>query len=191
MNCARCGSPPETPSCTQCPTLALHPAQDLPHDLDPSDGHQGPAPIGGWLILAAIGLVLSPFMLVYEALGVVLPLLSGGSWEVLTTPGSDTYNPGLAALLVAQFVTNGLLTAYTVVTCVAFFQRRSYAPKLMIGFWVAQLVLVFLFDTVLLQLVAKDVPVTGPVTLGTTLIKAIAWCLYFQRSTRVKRTFLR
>jgi hypothetical protein len=191
MNCARCGSPPDMPSCTQCPTLALHPAHDLPSDLDPSDGRQGPAPIGGWLILAAVGLVLSPFLLTFQVLEHLLPLVSGASWEALTTPGSEAYRPALAAILLAQVVTYALFTAYTIVTCVAFFQRRRYVPKLMIGYWVTQLLLLLVLDTLLLQLFVEGAPMKGPTTLAVALLKSTAWCAYYLRSVRVKRTFLR
>jgi hypothetical protein len=191
MNCARCGSPPDMPSCTQCPTLALHPAQDLPHDLDPADGQQGPVPIGGWLILAAVGLVATPLRLTHEVLTKLLPQVSGPAWEVLTTPGSDAYRPALAGLLVLDIVANGLFVACTVVTCVAFFQRRRYVPRLMIAFWVAQLLYVLLVDTLLLQLLVEGAAMTKPSTLAMAVLKTVAWCAYFQRSTRVKRTFLR
>jgi len=190
MNCARCGSPPETPSCVDCPTVALHPAHALPTDLDASDGKDGPAPIGGWLILAAVGLVISPFQIGYTVVGELLPLISGAQWELLTSPGSEAYRPGLAWLLLFEIVANGLLVAYTLVTCVAFFQRRRAAPRMMIAFWVAQLVL-FLLDTVLVQFLVEAAPLPGPIALSVGVLKSVAWCAYYQCSIRVRRTFVR
>ena len=58
-----------------------------------------PRGLGGWLILVAIGLVLTAgraFLLVF---GTFLPILTGGQWEILTAKGSQAYHPFWAPLL--------------------------------------------------------------------------------------------
>jgi Protein of unknown function (DUF2569) len=120
----------------------------------------------------------------------LLPLLSASQWEALTTPGSEAYRPALAGVLVFQAALNGLLVAYLLVTCVAFFQRRRYVPGLMLLFWGAQLPLLML-DAALAGWAGYETANAGPVALVTTALRSGIWFTYFQRSKRVKRTFLR
>ncbi|HCK0618515.1 hypothetical protein CGI93_23190 [Vibrio parahaemolyticus] len=52
-----------------------------------------PLKIGGWLILIAIGVVIAPVRLLYFV-GVTYPsIFIDGTWEVLTTYGSEIYSP--------------------------------------------------------------------------------------------------
>jgi len=49
--------------------------------------------IGGWLIIVAIGLCLSPILQLLFIVRELLPIFTNGSWRVLTTPGSPAYHP--------------------------------------------------------------------------------------------------
>jgi hypothetical protein len=183
MHCARCGSPVETPSGVDCPAVSQHPAVSLPSDFE----EQGPLRIGGWLITAALGLIISTVTIVASVMASLMPLVSGARWVAMTTPGTATYRPLLAGMLLFETITNGLLVAYILVTTVAFFQRRRIVPRLMMGFWAAQFA-VPLLDTVLCGVLLERGADYG--SLYVPAIKALGWCAYFQRSERVKRTFV-
>jgi len=47
--------------------------------------------LGGWLILVGIGVVLSPIRLLGLIIQVYKPIFEDGTWEALTTVGSESY----------------------------------------------------------------------------------------------------
>ncbi len=60
----------------------------------PNSQYQAPEPVGtgdlgGSLILVATGLVVSPIRLGIMVLQIFVLLFSAGTWEILTTPGTE------------------------------------------------------------------------------------------------------
>ena len=61
-----------------------------------------PSGIGGWLILPAIGLVLTPILLLVTLTRDLLPALQPEVWNALTEPGSQAYHPMWATVIIFE-----------------------------------------------------------------------------------------
>lgn len=154
----------------------------------PPDTAAGPVGIGGWLVLPAIGLCLTPVMLgigIWQVAGVIL----GGSWPALTTPGGPSYHPLYRVLLPAEIVVNVGMLVFVLALIFMFFSKSPRVPKLMIVFYLLNLAVVAADTALAAQLpgfvwdreVVKDV--------GRTLLTSAIWVPYFLVSRRVANTF--
>ena len=58
--------------------------------MDEIDEKKG---LGGWLILVGLGVVLTPIRILATYIPIYKPIFEDGTWEALTTVGSEAYNP--------------------------------------------------------------------------------------------------
>lgn len=65
--------------------------------------------LGGWLILVGIGVVVAPIRLIYEYGPMYYSIFTDGSFEVLTTPGTEAYNSLWGPLLIGEALGNTFL----------------------------------------------------------------------------------
>ncbi len=160
---------------------------DPPPQQAVADSPQG---LGGWLVLPAIGLVVSP-LLIGNTLNDLAGAMSAGTWAALTTFGGANYHTLWAPLLLVELVVNLGELVFAVLLLVLFFQRRTCFPKLMIGFYIAAAV--FQGIDVMMSSLLPAVPVTikDYGTLVRVVISSIIWSAYLLRSRRVKATFVR
>ena len=69
--------------------------------------------IGGWLILVAIGIVITPIRIVMLIMTTYPEIFSTGVWEALTTQGSEAYNPLWAPIIIGEILINsGLILVW-------------------------------------------------------------------------------
>ncbi|MBC7921404.1 MAG: DUF2569 family protein [Ferruginibacter sp.] len=146
--------------------------------------------IGGWLILVAIGLVVSPFkILIFLFTNNFFDL---AVWETITQTTSAAYNPGLAALIVTEMIFNLAILVTSVVCALLFFGRRSSFPKIFILYAAVNALFVVL-DTALVSgmngLTESDARSNTSEAVRAIVYAAI-WIPYFYLSQRVKRTFV-
>lgn len=156
---------------------------------EPAPSKPPPKGIGGWLVLPAIGLCLTPIML---GIGIwqVASVIFGGSWPALTTPGGPSYHPLYRVLLPAEIVVNVGMLIFVLALIFLFFSKSARVPKLMILFYLLNLAVVAVDTLFASQLpgfvwdreVVKDV--------SRTLITAVIWVPYFLVSRRVANTFV-
>lgn len=149
-----------------------------------------PEGLGGWLVLVAIGLVISPFI-IGHGLFDLAGAMSADTWAALTTFGGASYHALWAPLLLVELVANLGQLVFAILMLVLFFQRRTCFPKLMIGFYIAAAVLQgadLMMSSLLptIQVTAKDYA-----SLARVVISSIIWSAYLLRSQRVKATFVR
>ena len=148
--------------------------------------------LGGWLILVGIGVVLSPFRLAFEYYPIFSQIFTDGTWEVLTTVGSEAYNVMWAPLLIGEIVFNSLMVLVSVYLIYLFFTKHYWFPKVYII--IITIALVFIpLDAWLLKIVMPNEPMFGPDTikeLARTLVGAVIWVPYMLLSKRVKATFI-
>lgn len=164
-------------------TETIPPLQPSPRQYDT---------IGGWLILLAIGLVLSPLRLLVSIGRDVLPAFKGETWSLLTTPGTAAYHPLWAPLLIFELAGNVLFVILSIVALVYFFQRRRIAPRLVMIFFLSNLAFVGI-DYVAAEFIpaaAAQDDSESLQELGRSLAVCMIWVPYLLVSKRVKGTFV-
>lgn len=180
--CDRCG----LFICGECRTEAL--SAEGQQKLCPSCVARAsdvpPKPIGGWLMLPALGLVFAP---IRTALTTFTDLLA--PWYAGTFAEAIAATPALAPVLATEVLMNLAVIAFTLYAAVAFFGRKRTAPRLMMMLF-ASSVVVQVLD---MGLVLAFVPGVDaePQTIFRPMIAAAVWIPYFQQSKRVKETFLK
>ena len=159
-----------------------------PDEIPPSQ----PVGLGGWLILVAIGLVIGPLRLLVFIAEAYPPIFSDGTWQVLTTPGSEAYHPLWGPLIMFELAGNLAFVAAGIWMLVLFFSQSARFPKVYI--WVACAGLLFaIVDVWFISIVLVDGPVIDPQTaveLAGALIGVLIWVPYMLVSRRVRNTFL-
>lgn len=69
--------------------------------------------LGGWLILPALGLIVTQFRMVSQFYRDMLPVLASETWNALTNSSSAAYHPLWGPLIVFEVIANLLLFFYT------------------------------------------------------------------------------
>ena len=169
---------------TEPPQLAVHPAEETTSASDSETSAFSPLPLGGWLWLPAIGLVLGVGKALLESLRSFRSLLEREHLaRAASAPGLPHSRRSLELLLTASF--EFVLFLALVWIGIRFAQRKRNAPKLMVA--------VYLFDLLCvagLYAFGRSTMLTPSETVGAFLTAAI-WVPYFLFSSRVRRTFLR
>lgn len=151
-----------------------------------------PQGIGGWLILVAIGLVVSPIRIAASLFLVYVPIFTDGTWQALTSPSSPNYNALWAPILIFEIVANmGFVVAY-IGLAILFFMKSSWFPKMYITFALINIAFIIV-DAWLGSMVVVDEPMFDPTTTRELLRSVIAtaiWGPYLLISKRAKNTFV-
>lgn len=142
--------------------------------------------IGGWLICVAIGLVISPFRILLNAIETFKPLFQPGLWEAL-----NTYNPMLAYFCVFEIMMTSLIFGAILYTIYLFFTKNINFPKFYILITLVPLVW-FLVDVIIASKIDPSIEAFDNDTISTlikSVLSACIWVPYMLVSTRVKETF--
>jgi hypothetical protein len=145
--------------------------------------------IGGWLILPAIGLVLTPLFTSYQLISTGFFNIS--HWKIITDPAFATYNPKLGFLVLVELLSGIAITGYAILLNILLWKRRTSLPRLII-FLYAYIVLSLILDnwiSGLLQPARTDVQ--SMKEIARAVIGAAIWIPYFIFSDRAKATFTR
>ncbi len=120
--------------------------------------------LGGWLIIVGIGVVIAPLRICVLLVGAFTPIFTSGSWDVLTTPGSQAYSRFWAPIIIMEVVINtGLVVASGYIAYLFFAKKRSF-PKWYIGIVVFSLLFI-LIDALVIKLVLPNEPMFAPGTI--------------------------
>ena len=148
--------------------------------------------LGGWLILVGIGVVVGPFRLAAELVPLYYGIFTDGSFEILTTQGSEAYHVMWGPLIVFETIFNLLVILASCYLIYLYFSKSYLFPKLYISIVIFSLVFIP-FDAWLATFVLPDEPMFDPATskeLARTLFMAVVWVPYMLISKRVKATFV-
>ena len=146
--------------------------------------------IGGWLILPAIGIVISAFALVFQLFSE--DFFNHNTWIGVLDSGYE-HSYEILLLIAAELVYNVLYLTFTILIIFLFFNKRSNIPKLISIFYIISFIIPLadtLISTEILpaHLIETDVSVAYK-DIARSAIGAIIWIPYFHISERVKNTF--
>ncbi|MGI0115808.1 DUF2569 domain-containing protein [Zooshikella sp. RANM57] len=149
--------------------------------------------IGGWLILIAISIVLTPFKIIILGVTTYSDVFSTEVWEVLTTPGTEIYHFLWAPIIIGEILINsGLLLAWLYMAYL-FFTKNKHFPKCYISIAIFSLLFI-IADAFAVKLVLPNEPVFDPDTikeLTGSLFMVVVWVPYMLVSKRVKAIFVK
>jgi hypothetical protein len=152
-----------------------------------------PAGIGGWLILPALGLAISPFWQGFKIVRDIVPSVNLSAWRTLSDPASANYSPMWVPAIVFEVATSVLIFVFTLWLAYLFFFRKSpLVPRLFI-IWLASQLIIQTIDRLLVNSLPLAAEQSGSgVTsgLGRAITNAVIWIPYFIWSIRVKNTFI-
>ena len=137
---------------------------------------QAPVGIGGWLILPAIGLVVS------------LVLSARALWGMLSLMGSSALPSKLAQALPFLFFLGAAFSVLQVVVAVSFFNKKAGTPNLMVVYLLANVAVAILTAVLLGEAGARTSGAEREI--GRAVAVAAIWIPYFRVSRRVKATFV-
>jgi hypothetical protein len=146
--------------------------------------------IGSWLYLFALGLFIRPLLHLIQILGG--NYFDWHRWEALTTEASASYNPPLAALLVAELFYHITMMGFCIVLIFLFVRRRSSVPNLVTVLYGISIVFTAL-ETYLLwdmKLLANEQAGSNVKELLRLIISGAVWVPYLHLSQRAKETFV-
>lgn len=179
---------PETPSPQAQPNSSEQTQESLPvaaHKNEPLAIPAAPAPnklfgIGGWLIFPAIGMVISPILIV------------GGLLRNLTIwresiGGLELDYPGAHTAILGQSILGSAFLCFHLYVATLFFTKRRNLPKMMIRLLAVNLLLAITIGA-LYASVFRD-PFDSK-EVWRAIVLAIVWIPYFNVSKRVKATFI-
>ena len=150
-----------------------------------------PSGIGGWLILPAIGLVLTPILLLVTITRDLLPALQPEVWNALTEPGSQAYHPMWSTVILFEAVANVGFLVFTLWLGYLFVRQSSRTPAVFIV-WLLINVAIQVIDLLLAQsipVVAEESTAAVGREIFRAILQAAIWIPYFLRSERVRNTF--
>lgn len=89
--------------------------------------------IGGWLWLVALGIVASPLRIIFLIFPLYSEIFKDGSWEILTSSGTEAYHPMWAPIILAEMTINAALVLTWIFVGFLFFLKKAVFPKFYIG----------------------------------------------------------
>ena len=156
------------------------------------NGNEVRSGLGGWLILVGIGVVFTPVRILAELGKNYLPMFSDGSYEILTTPGTEFYHPFWSTYLWGEIAFNILICFASLFLIFLFFSKRKLFPKFYIWLVVGSLAFIII-DAMLIKVVMPNEPIFDAETLqeiGRIIVVVLIWVPYMLISKRVKVTFV-
>lgn len=148
--------------------------------------------LGGWLILVGIGVIIAPIRILVTYVPMYWPLFNNGTWEMLTTAGSQAYHPIWGPLLVGEIVFNSVIVAVSIYLIYLFFTKHYLFPRIFLAVIAVSIVFIPL-DAWLVSLAMPSEKMFDPDTtkeFARALLGGLIWGPYMLMSKRVKATFV-
>ncbi|UCD42812.1 MAG: DUF2569 domain-containing protein [Chloroflexota bacterium] len=151
-----------------------------------------PKKIGGWLILVALGLLISPLRLCMSLVMTFPPIIIDGTWQTMTTQGSEFYSPLWIPLLIGELVFNLGIFMISLYLVYLFFNKKKDFPDWYAGLAIISFVFI-LVDAFLVTMIMPEIPMFDYETITAlipTLGSLLIWTPYLFLSKRSKDTFI-
>ena len=149
--------------------------------------------LGGWLILIAIGLCISPFIRIFTIGQNWDGYFSNQVWQTVAMPQGKSYDPLYGPLLIFELLGNIFMFGLNLLLLCLFFSKRRPFPSLFIVLILCQVVFVILDDVgcALIPALQSNATVNDHAEAFRAVIYASIWVPYIMKSRRVKDTFIR
>jgi hypothetical protein len=145
-------------------------------------------PIGGWLWLVGLGLIITPMVIIYD-LVISNQYFDQSMWEALI----NQENWILFSLVGAEFVYNICFLIFSLVVNALFFNRRSSLPRV-ISIYYGVIFLFTALDTLAAFSIGLEYDAEQQSDIYKDIFRSLAaaliWIPYFNLSERVKATFV-
>lgn len=153
----------------------------------------GPRGISGWLLVVFIGLLISMFLVANHLFSKTLPALFSDSKIVRfeTWWFREYYNADWATILTYEAVVEGLILLYSCYVLFEFLQKKPIVPRLMIIFYIVNLLSIIIETCLLLttvEAVSEEIRLAYW-SIAQALAVCLIWIPYFKLSVRVENTF--
>lgn len=151
-----------------------------------------PQPIGGWLVLLGVGIVLGPFIVLLNLVTLWQDVFASGAFDVMSDPASQVYDPLWPVLLVGELAFQVVMLLATALLAVSFFRRSWAFPRLYLGVNLMALA-ANVVDIAAVRHLMPDYPLidgTSVQTFGSLAIGLLIWTPYLFLSDRARRTFI-
>ncbi|UJX25476.1 DUF2569 domain-containing protein [Pseudoalteromonas sp. CF6-2] len=149
--------------------------------------------IKGWLILVAIGVVISPLRVFYESINTFKPIFTTDMWQRLTSQFGDMYHPLWEPLLIIEILFNVTLFFASLYLIVLFFKHKKAFVSWYLAILLGSLAFIVL-DAFVVSLLVPSVSIFDSemkTMLMRGVIQALIWGPYMLLSQRVKATFVK
>ncbi|RYY36831.1 MAG: DUF3857 domain-containing protein [Sphingobacteriaceae bacterium] len=142
-------------------------------------------PVGGWLILVAIGLALTPLATLYH-------LLKDDYFDISIWNGyaGTLYDAKYKTIIAFEVLGNVFVFCYATFCLVLLLTRRDILPRYITIYYVSVIVVNFADWIFIMGLNNDEATSTALNSFVKSVIIGGIWLLYFARSTRVKETFI-
>ncbi len=155
-------------------------------DPDPKPAFEKHMSIGGWLLLPALGLCLTPLKSIYDLLS--LEYFHYSNWQMLSDPTFGGYNPAMGSFVLIEMLVNYLLLVYSAFLIFMFFKRRTSVPLLVTAFYTISCINLAA-DAFIASQFGTTVDKETVLGIVRSIIAAVIWIPYFLTSERSKGTF--
>ncbi len=148
-------------------------------------------PIGGFLWFCILGLIISPFRVLYSLYTDYLPIFTNGVWDIILAEGDAFRHYFLAVLIVGEVTVNFFMVVFPVII-LWFFYKRSKKSRVLVICWLCLTMVFVVGDYFLAGFLlpeAKEDPENTKI-LSQTIVSTAIWLPYFIFSKRVKATFV-
>lgn len=154
------------------------------YDPEPENSIYPGNNLGGWLVLAALGVILTPIRVLVNLLGSEA-YFNDNVWNSVYSQSI-----GLASLVFGEYVFNIFYFVFSLLIIALFFNRRSSLPLLISIGYLVYFVMLLVDEFFANQLALGTPEPTSWPDIFRALLTVIVWVPYFHYSERVKNTFV-
>ncbi len=149
--------------------------------------------IGGWLVLVAIGITITPIRTILELYREFDNFFSTATWMYIIKDHSNFTELFNSLLIIIEIIYNSAFLVFSILIVVLFYSRRTILPRLFIIFYIVTFIFI-LTDTILAlnlneSMYSEVEKMQSYQEIGRSFISMEIWVPYFLVSKRVKSTF--
>lgn len=193
-SCPKCGNSVQVPgpedNLSALPTPGVLAAEPRPSVKSTESTRSSPPDIGGWLILPALGRIITPLFVLGFAYMLHVRTLGSQHVKPPELPAQDQ-SPGFLIPLAYGWA------LVHVVASIFFFCKKRFVPKMMIGLYTMDTICSLVLMGSAYQLASARGATSsiedsnGPSFFMFSVALCVIWSFYFLLSKRVKATFVR